>query len=142
MLTPGAVMSGLSQLSPVLGPPDVKVARPVPLGLGIAALVSVTVPPRPCGESAPMRFSGLVVSPAHGTVTGRQPRIPKNGIVTVNGIPVSGFEVICPSNGGNPESVLIIATAAAPACSPKIARATRAHVPRNVTTSLPTTPPG
>ena len=61
-------MSGLSQLSPVRGPPDVKLARPVPFGLGIVVLPSVTVPPAPCGESAPTRFSGSVVSPAHGAL--------------------------------------------------------------------------
>ena len=35
---------------------------------------------------------------------------------------------------------MIIATAAAPACWPKIARATREQLPRTVTTSLPVTP--
>jgi hypothetical protein len=54
-------------------------------------------------------------------------------MVTVYCSPVSGFEVISPSNGGNPAELLIITTAAAPAFCPKIARATRAHVPRCVT---------
>ena len=54
--------------------------------------------------------------------------------------PVSGLPVIVPSNGGKVESVFTITTAAAPACWPKTALATRAHVPRCVTTILPATP--
>src|SRR5438128_1122351 len=45
-----------------------------------------------------------------------------------------------PSKGGNPEELLIITTAASPASSPKTARATRAHIPRRVTTTLPAVP--
>src|SRR5438876_5342709 len=45
-----------------------------------------------------------------------------------------------PSKGGNPEELLIITTAASPASSPKTARATRAHVPRFVTTTMPAVP--
>src|SRR5258706_12238362 len=60
-------------------------------------------------------------------------------MVTTNGSPVSGFDVIGPSNGGNVVALLIMTTAAAPACWPKIARDTRAQVPRCVTTSLPVT---
>src|SRR6202171_2926489 len=44
------------------------------------------------------------------------------------------------SNGGNPASVLIITTAAAPCACPICARATRAQTPRKGTTTLPATP--
>ena len=54
--------------------------------------------------------------------------------------PVSGFSVIGPSKGGSDVALLIITTAAAPACWPKIARATRAQTPRCTTTILPATP--
>jgi hypothetical protein len=59
-----------------------------------------------------------------------RPLTPKNGMVTVYASPVSGFDVISPSNGGRPVVLLIITTALAPAFCPKIARATRAHTPR------------
>src|SRR4029453_4341427 len=64
---------------------------------------------------------------------------PRNGIVTVNGIPVSGLEKIAPSNGGSPATLLIIPTAPAPAGSPKIAFATRPQTPRLTTPGLPAT---
>ena len=67
-------------------------------------------------------------------------RTPRNGIVTLCCSPVSGFEVIGPSNGGKPVPLLIITTATSPASSPKTARATRAHVPRFVTTTMPAVP--
>ena len=67
-------------------------------------------------------------------------RTPRNGIVTLCCSPVSGFEVIGPSKGGYPLALLIITTAASPASSPKTARATRAHEPRLVTTTLPAVP--
>ena len=74
-LTPGAVMSGLSQLSPFRGPLDVKLAKLEKLGFEMVVLVNVTVPPAPCGESA---ATSLLPSVAGA------PLIPKNGMVTVN----------------------------------------------------------
>ena len=53
--------------------------------------------------------------------------------MTTNGVPSSGFDVIRPSTGGRLVSLLTMTTAAAPACWPKIAFATRAHVPRLTT---------
>src|SRR4029450_12121001 len=78
VLTPGAVMSGFSQLSPVRGPRELKLAKPEGFGLGSAVLVTVTVPPAPCGESA---LTSLAESEPAVAST---PRIPKNGMVTVN----------------------------------------------------------
>src|SRR6187397_1279166 len=125
MLTPGAVMSGLKALSPVRGPPELKLAEARKPGLvSVVAVVVAEVAARSATASA------LVVGPL----------TPRNGIVTSNGVPSSGFERIGPSNGGRPAALLIMATAAAPACWPKIARATRAQVPRSVTASWP--PPG
>ena len=49
--------------------------------------------------------------------------------------------MIWPSNGGKPLELLTMITAAAPACWPKIAFATRAHVPRATTMTLPVTSP-
>ena len=120
MLTPGAAMSGLSALSPVRGPPELKLAKPVNPGLVRVIAVVEAV-------------SAARSATASGLVGG--PKMPRNGMVTVNGIPVSGFERIGPSNGGKLATLLIIATAAAPACWPKTARATRAHTPRSVTAS-------
>jgi hypothetical protein len=79
MLTPGAVMSGLSQLSPLRGPPDVKLAKLEKPGFVIVTLVNVTVPAGPGGVfvSAP---ASLLESDVAVVIT---PRIPKNGIVTV-----------------------------------------------------------
>src|SRR5258705_1754908 len=123
MLTPGAVTSGLSQLSPVRAPPDVNDAGARKPGLAMSWPVNVAVPP-----SAALHLAPSV------DVT------PRNGIVTVNCWPVSGLLVIGPSNGGNVAALLTMTTAAAPASCPKIARATRAQVPRAVTTILPVTP--
>src|SRR5215472_9695350 len=67
-------------------------------------------------------------------------RTPRNGMVTLCCSPVSGLEVIGPSNGGKPAVLLIIATAASPASSPNTALATRAQVPRLVTTTMPAVP--
>src|SRR5512138_3967456 len=64
---------------------------------------------------------------------------PRNGIVTVYFSPVSGFPVIGPSYGGKADELFSMTTAAAPAFCPKTARATRAQVPRRVTTSFPAT---
>src|SRR6185312_10172166 len=123
--TPGAVMSGFRRASGVRGPVDENDAMPV--GIGVPS-VNVIVTPSRSTSAAP---SELAVAAG--------PRTPKNGMVTLNCSPVSGFPVIGPSNGGSVPSVLIITTAAAPACWPKTARATRAHVPRCVTTSFPVT---
>src|SRR4029077_9193379 len=76
-------------------------------------------------------FSALTVAVALVT--------PRNGMVTLKGMPVSGLLVILPSNGGKPPELLTITTATAPACWPKMARAPRAHVPRCVTTPPPAT---
>ncbi len=75
--TPGAVRSGLSQLSPERGPNELKLARFRKPGFAIVVLVSVADPP-----SAAIR-AGVAL-----------PCTPRNGIVTVNCSPVSGFWVI------------------------------------------------
>ena len=111
MLTPGAVMSGFSQLSPVRGPPELKLAKPLKFGFVMLAGARVTLWP----------VTNFALS---ARLT------PRNGIVTTNGVPSSGFEVILPSNGGSPLTLLTIVTTVAPACWPKIAFATRAQTPR------------
>ena len=77
--TPGAVMSGLSQLSPFRGPPEVKLAKLEKVGFAMVVLVNVTVPLGPGGVvvSAP---ASLLESDVALAIT---PRIPKNGMVTV-----------------------------------------------------------
>src|SRR5262249_9584005 len=121
--TPGAVTSGLRWPSTTRGPCDEKLATTLKPGLASVIAVRLTVAPSSATIADPLVL-----------------RAPRNGMVTVNGSPVSGFDVIGPSNGGNVVALLIMRTAAAPACCPKIARATRAQVPRVVTTSLPATP--
>src|SRR5438309_3462364 len=122
MLTPGAVTSGLRPLSPVRGPPEVKLANPVKLGFVTdAATTVVAVPFAAASSFAPS------VDPVAGPFT------PRNGIVTSKGVPLSGLAVIGPSNGGKSAVLFTITTAAAPACWPKIALATRAQVPRCTT---------
>ena len=86
MLTPGAVMSGLSALSPPRGPFEVKLASAWKPGLAMTVFVAVAVPPCAAARSLP-------------SVAGA-PRIPKKGIVTSTCSPVSGFSVILPSKGG------------------------------------------
>src|SRR5436190_2961151 len=125
MLTPGAATSGLRWESGRRGPPEVNEARPV--WIGGPAL-------RPMDR--PSRWTRA--KPSEVDVVAR-PRTPTNGMVTTYGSPVSGFMVIGPSNGGRLVALLIITTAAAPAFWPKMARATRAHVPRCTITSLPAT---
>src|SRR5882762_2239393 len=122
MLTPGAVTSGLRPLSPMRGPPEVKLANPVKLGFVTEAAATVVAVP-----SATVRSFAPSVDPVAGPFT------PRNGIATLKGMPSSGFEVIGPSNGGKPPALFTITTAAAPACWPKIAFATRAQVPRFTT---------
>src|SRR5216684_6388505 len=123
MLTPGALRSGFRLPSPKRGPPEVKPANALKVGLAMVLFVSVA------GEAAAAVTAAAAVE-----------ETPRNGIVTLNRSPVSGFPVMGPSNGGSPAALLITSTAAAPACCPNTARATRAQVPRTVTTSLPVTP--
>src|SRR5687767_2368009 len=85
VLTPGAVMSGFRKLSPFRGPPELKLAKPRKPGLlRVIAVVETVSAARRATASA------LVVGP----------RTPRNGIVTSNGVPLSGFDRIGPSNGG------------------------------------------
>src|SRR5437773_200031 len=118
MLTPGAVTSGLRPLSPPRGPAEVKLANPLKLGFEIDAAAAAMLAPSAASSAAPS-----------------VDLIPRNGIVTLKGLPSSGLEVMGPSNGGNADEVFTITTAAAPACWPKMAFATRAQVPR-VTTAI------
>jgi hypothetical protein len=113
---PGAVMSGLRRASGVRGPAELKEAIPVTMGVPSARL---TVAPSASARLLPSEFAVFA-----------RPLTPKNGMVTLYCSPVSGFEVIGPSNGGRLVELLIITTAAAPAFWPKTARATRAQVPR------------
>src|SRR6188474_1120865 len=101
MLTPGAVIHGFRKLSPVRGPPELKLARPEKFGFETDVLLTVVSDP----EAALSRF------PSDPAVVAR-PRTPMNGIVTVNGTPSSGFEKIGPSYGGRDVALLTIATAA------------------------------
>src|SRR5215831_2186462 len=117
MLTPGAVMSGFRKLSSERGPPELNEANAVNCEFTIC--VGVTLAVWPVANFGPSVF-----------VT------PRNGMVTVKGTPVSGFDVIVPSKGGSPAALLTISTAAAPACWPKSAFATRAQVPRLTTASV------
>src|SRR6059036_1943195 len=120
MLTPGAVTSGLRPLSPPRGPPEVKLANPVKLSF-VTGPATTVIAPLAARSFAPS------VDPVAGPFT------PRNGIVTLKGTPSSGLEVIGPSTGGKPGALFTITTAAAPACWPKIAFATRAQVPRFTT---------
>src|SRR5882672_277661 len=123
MLTPGAVISGLRPLSPMRGPPEVKLANPVKLGLVMdAAATAVAVPSAAARSFAPSDEAVLA-----------GPFTPRNGIVTLKGTPSSGLAVIGPSNGGKPAALFTITTTAAPACWPKMAFATRAQTPRFTT---------
>src|SRR5437667_5556719 len=92
MLTPGAVTSGLRPLSPVRGPPEVKLANPVKLGFVTDAAATVV--------AVPSATSFSFAPSDDAVVTG--PFTPKNGIVTLNGTPSSGLAVSGPSNGGKP----------------------------------------
>src|SRR5436190_21321179 len=124
--TPGAVTSGFSFASGERGPVEVNEA--IPGTIGIPSVNEIAMPSR-CTRAKPSDV--LVVA---------RPFTPKNGMVTVYCSPVSGFSVICPSKGGRVLALLIITTAAAPACWPKMARATRAQTPRCTTAILPATP--
>src|SRR6266513_4961605 len=123
MLTPGAVTSGLRLLSPVRGPPEVKLANPVKLGFVMDAAATVVAVPSATSFSFAPSDDGVV----------SRPLTPRNGIVTLKGVPSSGLAVIGPSNGGKPTALFTITTTAAPACWPKMAFATRAQVPRFTT---------
>src|SRR5256885_2378953 len=122
MLTPGAVMFGFRALSPTRGPPEEKSANARNVGFGISVGVMVMAWP-----SAARSLARSEVALVNGPLT------PRRGIVTVNGTPSSGFDVIGPSKGGSPAALFAITTAAAPACWPKIALATRAQTPRLTT---------
>jgi len=129
MLTPGAVTSGFSALSPVRGPADVKSANARYVGFGIDVGLMVT--------DAPSAARNLPESDA-AFVNG--PLAPRNGIVTVYCSPVSGSDVIWPSNGGRLLALLAMITAIAPAFWPRIAFETRAQTPRLTTTIIPAEP--
>ena len=85
-LTPGALMSGLSWPSPMRGPPELNDANRRNDGLAMVVLASVAV------------AAAFKVAPS--PVDGDGPWAPRKGMVTVNFCPVSGFEVMGPSNGG------------------------------------------
>src|SRR3954469_22350551 len=128
MLTPGPLKSGLRKPSPKRGPPEVKLAKARNPAFGRAAFVNMVE--AAAATLAPSLVAGSGCCP---------PRTPRKGMVTLNCSPVSGLPVIGPSKGGRPPLLLIISTAAAPACCPKTARATRAQVPRITTASFPVT---
>src|SRR6267142_6421786 len=119
MLTPGAVMSGLRPLSPVRGPPEVKLANAVKPGFVMDAAATVVALPSAAARSFAPSDEAVVAGPF----------TPRNGIVTLKGTPSSGLAVIGPSNGGKPGALFTITTTAAPACWPKIAFETRAQTP-------------
>src|SRR2546426_6896805 len=121
MLTPGAVTSGLRPLSPPRGPPEVKLANPVKLSF-VTGPATTVIAPLAARSFAPSDDSTLA-----------GPFAPRKGIVTLKGTPSSGLKVIGPSTGGKPGTSFTITTAAARACWPKIAFATRAQVPRFTT---------
>src|SRR3989449_1483634 len=86
MLTPGAVTSGLRPLSPGRGPPEVKLANPVKVGVVSGAAATDVAGPSATARSFPpsdARFTGAA-----------DPLTPRNGIVTLKASPVSGFEEI------------------------------------------------
>src|SRR5260370_15095229 len=124
-LTPGAETSGFGAESGLRGPPDGKLAASLYPGWVTLAEARDTMPPSAARSAA---------------VCAERWRTPRKGIVTLCCSPVSGFCVIGPSKGGKAPELLIITTAASPASSPKTARATRAHVPRVVTTTIPAVP--
>src|SRR5438128_1122816 len=130
-LTPGAITSGFGAESGLRGPPEEKPATNLKFVLGTVVGASFTEPPSDLSSAVRALF------PAASTTRGSTPR---NGMVTVCCSPVSRLSVIGASNGGRPLALLIITTAAAPASSPKTARATRAQVPRTVTTTMPAVP--
>ena len=94
-------MSGFSALFRSCGPADEKLANALKPGFAIVVAPNVPVPPSAATSVGPS-----------------DRRTPRNGIVTVKGMPVSGFDVIGPSKGGYPGPLFTIATAAAPAISP------------------------
>src|SRR6478735_8230779 len=65
MLTPGAVTSGLSQLSPLRAPPELKLAIPRKPGFTMSNGVSVIVPPSAACSAGPL----LDFTPRNGIVT-------------------------------------------------------------------------
>src|SRR5439155_22094706 len=102
--THGATMHGFSALFRSYGLADEKLANT--LKPGFANVVAPKVP----------------LTPSAATSVGPSARrTPRNGIVTVKGMPVSGFDVIGPSKGGYPGPLFTIAPEADPAISPSIA---------------------
>src|SRR4030095_9519875 len=93
ILTPGAVTSGLSQLSPVRGPPDVKSAGARYPGVDRVMLLSVALRSSAASSLGPA---------LDGT--------PRNGMVALTCSPVSGLSVIGPSKGGRLSTLLTIST--------------------------------
>src|SRR5258708_26693218 len=115
MLTPGAVTSGLRLLSPMRGPPEVKLANPVKLGFAMdPAATAVAVP-----SAAARSFAPSDEAVAAG------PFAPRNGIVTLKSVPPSGLAVIGPSNGGETPPVFPLPPPPAPARRPQIGVAPR-----------------
>ena len=112
MEAPGAVTSGFSALSPVLGPPELKgESAPKPGFATFGVAVTVTGVPSAASRVAPSD----AVTPRNGTAT----------------------PWIGPSIGARASVSLTIRTAAAPAAAPSRARSPRAQVPRRVTTMSP-----
>src|SRR5258706_5348307 len=122
MLTPGAVISGLRPLSPLRGPPEVKLANPVKLGFAMDAAATVVALPSAAARS---------FAPSDEAVPAG-PFTPRNGIVTLKGTPSSGLAVIGPSNGGEAGAFFPIPPTPAPAGSP-----TRAVAPAPAPPRLP-----
>src|ERR1700716_4154074 len=95
MLTPGAVTSGLRPLSPPRGPAEVKLANPVKLGFAMSAAATVVAVPFATSRSFAPSDEAVLAGPF----------TPRNGIVTLKGTPLSGLDVIGPSNGGKPAAL-------------------------------------
>src|SRR5258708_26753270 len=109
MLTPGAVISGLRPLSPMRGPPEVKLANPVKLGLVMDAAATVVAVPFAAARSFAPSDEAVLAGPF----------TPRNGIVTLKGTPSSGLAVIRPPNGRETAPVFTITTTPGAALSPR-----------------------
>ena len=82
-LMPGAETSGFRWPSPPRGPPELNDAKCRKVGLATTVVLSVA--PVEAARVAPSVFVAL------------GPCTPRNGMVTVYAMPVSGFELIGPS---------------------------------------------
>src|SRR5260370_33364853 len=92
MLTPGAVISGLRPLSPMRGPPEVKLANPVKPGfVRDAAATAVAVPSAAARSFAPSDEAAVA-----------GPFTPRNGIGTWKATPTPGLRALGPSTRRNP----------------------------------------